>query len=561
LKTLLQLLLGALALILTAADSAAISQEANDPLVQTGSGKVHGYLSGQIAVFKGIAYAQPPVGALRWKEPQPSIAWSGIREAQEASNSCVQDPAGLDPFIANLAASYGAEFAKNPPLKMSEDCLYLNIWTPQLSAHGSLPVMVWVHGGSNIKGSGSQSMYDGTALASKGVLVVTINYRLGIFGFFSHPELVAESPHHSAGNYALLDQIAALKWVKANIAAFGGDPNNVTVFGESAGSVDVTFLMTSPLARGYFQRVIAESGPPYGLGPRLKLADTLRLAAAIGHAAPGDPATPLRNLRALPPEDLLNLAAGISAHAGPGEHVTDVIIDGWVIPEDPRKAFANDAAGMVDLMVGLNGREMSAFRPAVAPKDKPAGDNPGVRAAVSKIADTVRPIYGNWTNPAMALYLTESLVHGEAAIDQAMNDMGAACPIGSMASLLTAAGHKAYVYRFDRTIPGKGEGALGAFHSLELPYVFHAFDDPGWKWLHFNDDDIKLSDTIEDYWTNFAKNGDPNGDGRPAWQPWNNDREPYIDFLNPGVADPHYGFSPPFCHLAPDRLREMFNAN
>jgi len=557
-----QLALGALAFVLTVAQSSVtFAQDANDPVVQTDSGKVRGYLSGQMAVFKGIAYAEPPVGPLRWKEPQPGIAWSGIRDAQQPSNSCVQDPAGLDPFMANIAAKYGVDYAKNAPVKISEDCLYLNVWTPRLSPRGSLPVMVWLHGGSNTKGSGTQSMYDGAALASKGVLVVTINYRLGIFGYFSHPELVAESPHHSAGNYGLQDQIAALKWVKANIAGFGGDPDNVTLFGESAGAVDASLLMTSPLARGYFRRVLAESGPPFGLGPALKLADTERLGAAIGHAAPGDPATPLQNLRALPPEDVLNLAARISAHAGAGERVTDVIVDGWVIPENPRKAFANGAVGMVDLLVGLNGREMSAFRPAVAPKDKNAGENPGVRAAVSKLADTVRPLYGNWTSPAVAMYLTETIFRGEVAIDQAMNDMAAACPIGSMASLLTAAGHKVYVYRFDRTIPGKGEAALGSFHSLELAYVFHAFHDPAWDWLHFEDGDLKLSNTIEDYWTNFAKNGDPNGDGQPVWQPWNNGREPYIDFLNPGVTDLHSGFSPPFCHLAPDRLKEVLNAD
>jgi para-nitrobenzyl esterase len=560
LKTWWQMAIGIFVSVSAAGSYAAIAEDAADAIVQTDSGKVRGSLSGQMAVFKGIAFAQPPVGPLRWKEPQPNIPWSGVHDTQQVSNSCVQEPEGLDPFMANIAIKYGVDYARNPPVKTSEDCLYLNVWSPQWSAHGSLPVMVWLHGGSNTKGSGTQSMYDGAALASHGVLVVTINYRLGIFGYFSHPDLVAESPHHSAGNYGLLDQIAALKWVKANIAGFGGDPDNVTVFGESAGSVDATLLMTSPLARGYFRRVIAESGPPYGLGPALKLADTMRLGAAIGHAAPGDPATPLQNLRALRPEAVVSLAAGISAHAAPGERVTDVIVDGWVIPQDPRKAFANNAAGMVDLLIGLNGREMSAFRPAVAPKDKNSGENPGVRAAVAKIADTVRPLYGNWTNPAVALYLGESLVRGEAAIDQAMNDMGAACPIGSMASLLTAAGHRVYVYRFDRTIPGKGEAALGSFHSLELPYVFDAFQDPAWRWLQFSDDDLKLSHTIEDYWTNFAKHGDPNGDGQPVWLSWNG-HEPYIDFLNPGIADPHSGFSPPFCHLAPDRLKEVMNAN
>jgi para-nitrobenzyl esterase len=418
--------------------------------------------------------------------------------------------------------------------------------------------MVWIHGGSNLKGSGTQSMYDGAALASKGVLVVTINYRLGLLGFFSAPELVAESAQHSAGNYGLLDQIAALKWVKANIARFGGDPNNVTVFGESAGSVDATLLMTSPLAQGYFRRVIAESGPPFGFGAVIGLADTLPLGAAIARAAPGDPATPLANLRALSPEALVDLAARTSAQEGSGARVTGVIVDGWVIPEDPRRAFANEAVGMVDLLIGLNGREMSAYRPAVVRKD--SGETPSSRAIIEKLSDVARPLYAESTAPALAMYVGESRLHPEAAADQARNDMTMACPTGSIASLLTTAGHKAFVYRFDRTIPGKGEAELGSFHSIELPYVFRAFQDHSWQWLHFGNEDRQLSDTMEAYWTNFAKHGDPNGRGLPVWQSWSTDREPYMDFINPGVAVAHDRFAPPFCHLAPDRLKKLFNA-
>jgi para-nitrobenzyl esterase len=548
-----------LAFVLAAANSGpAIAEDAQDPVVRTDGGSVRGYFAGLTAVFKGIPFAEPPLGPLRWKEPQPSHPWPGVRDARRASSSCIQDRAGLDPFLSNLAAHYGVEFPRSAPVVTSEDCLYLNIWTPGLSGQGSLPVMVWIHGGSNLKGSGTQTMYDGAALASKGVLVVTINYRLGILGFFTSPELVAESPQHSAGNYALLDQIAALRWVKANIRRFGGDADNVTVFGESAGSVDATLLMTSPLARGYFRRVIAESGPPFGFAPVAKLADTLHLGAAIAQAAPGDPATPLRNLRALTPEVLVDLAARTSAREGSGARVTGVIVDGWVIPEDPRRAFANEAGAMVDLLVGLNGREMSAYRPAAPPKD--AGETPSARDVIEKLSDTARPLYANSTATAIATYVRESLRHPEAAVDQARNDMTIACPIGSVASLLTAAGHKVFVYRFDRTVPGKGEAALGSFHSIELPYVFRAFQDHSWQWLHFGGEDMQLSNTVEDYWTNFAKTGDPNGRGLPEWQPWKSGREPYIDFKNPGVAVLHDRFSPPFCQLAPDRLKELFNA-
>lgn len=548
-----------LALVLIAASATdAIADDAHGPIVQTESGSVRGYFAGLTAVFKGIPFAEPPLGPLRWKEPQPIHPWAGVRDARQASSSCIQDPAGLDPFLSNLAAHYGVDFGRSAPVITSEDCLYLNIWTQGLSGQGSLPVMVWIHGGSNLKGSGTQTMYDGAALASKGVLVVTFNYRLGILGFFSSPELVAESPRHSAGNYALLDQIAALKWVKANIGRFGGDADNVTVFGESAGSVDATLLMTSPLARGYFRRVIAESGPPFGFAPVVNLADTLHLGAAIAQAAPGDPATPLENLRSLAPEPLVDLAARMSVREGSGARVTGVIVDGWVIPEDPRTAFANEGGAMVDLLVGLNGREMSAYRPAVRPTD--AGETPDARAIIEKLSDTVRPLYANSTAPAIATYVRESVQHPEAAVDRARNDMTIACPIGAVSSLLTAAGHKVFVYRFDRTIPGKGEAELGSFHSIELPYVFRSFQDPSWRWLHFGSDDVQLSNTMQNYWTNFAKQGDPNGRGLPEWQPWNSGREPYIDFMNPGIAALHERFSPSFCRLAPDRLKESFKA-
>lgn len=252
------------------------------PVVQLTSGAVEGEINGNVAVFKRIPYAQPPVGPLRWREPHPVVPWAGVRDATKASAPCMQNPAGTDNFIQPLAETYGVAYTLQK-LEPSEDCLYLNVWTPLLQAGAPVPVMVWVHGGSNRVGSGSESGYEGTSLASNGVVVVTINYRLGIMGFFVHPELTAESPHHSSGNYGLLDQIAALRWVQENIAQFGGDPGNVTLFGESAGAIDSTLLMTSPLAANLFRRVIAESGPVFGLGPA-RFADG---AARSGHRKTG----------------------------------------------------------------------------------------------------------------------------------------------------------------------------------------------------------------------------------------------------------------------------------
>ncbi len=261
------------------------------PAVHLSSGSLRGYFQGTTAVFKGIPYAVPPVGDLRWREPQPPASWPGVRDATKPGSACVQDPAGLGPFIQPLAAAYGASY-EIEPVPSSEDCLYLNVWAPMWPPRGPLPVMVWLHGGSNTLGSGSQSTYDGTSLVSHGVILVTINYRLGILGFFSHPELRAESPHHSAGNYGLLDQLAALQWVKDNIARFGGDPENVTLFGESAGAIDAGVLMTSPLSAHLFQRVITESGPSFGVGPTQTRAQAEAPGIAIGKAAPGNSPSP-----------------------------------------------------------------------------------------------------------------------------------------------------------------------------------------------------------------------------------------------------------------------------
>src|SRR5579863_3960339 len=267
-------LLRALAFALIAATFAPLSALAPQPspIAHIATGAVRGSMQGSIAVFKGIPFAAPPVGDLRWKPPAPPAPWKGERDATQPGSACMQSPGGLGPFMKPIAAAYGANYEIRP-ITSSEDCLYLNVWVPQQPANAPMPVMVWLHGGSNTAGSGAQPTYDATSLASRGVVVVTVNYRLGVFGFFSHPALTAESPHHSSGNYGLLDQLAALQWVQDNIAQFGGDRGNVTVFGESAGSIDAAALVTSPLAAHLFRRAILESGPPFGLGPAQSLTE------------------------------------------------------------------------------------------------------------------------------------------------------------------------------------------------------------------------------------------------------------------------------------------------
>jgi len=543
--------------LLLAAKPAPSAHAPAGPLVQISDGALSGKMNGNIAVFQGIPFSAPPVGLLRWREPQPVAHWSGVRDVTKFSRPCTQNLAGTDSFIAPLAATYGVAYSVQR-IEPSEDCLYLNVWTPRLQPGANLPVMVWLHGGSNRVGSGGEPGYDGTSLASRGVIVVTINYRLGVMGFFVHPELVAESPHHSSGNYGLLDQLAALQWVKRNIAQFGGDPDNVTLFGESAGSVDATVLMASPLSTNLFRRVIAESGPGFGNGPAQTLSKMDVLGLAVGKAAGAQPGSQIEVLRKLPAAQVAKIRDDLIAGAFKGYDPNGAIVDGWVFPQSPAKAFATGAIQHVNLLAGMNAREFAAFRVVAAEAAKTAPQlvkKPGVSEQISTFAKAARPLYGDWTDIAVATYVGRILFGGAAALDQAANDIVAACPIGAEAALTSNIGQKAYVYRFDRSVPGKGQAQLGSFHSLELPYVFGTFNARTFSWLPFDATDHKLSQTIQTYWTNFAKTGDPNSPGLPQWTAWNGSSEPYLSFAQNGDAVPQEHFSPIYCHLSVDRLK------
>jgi len=521
------------------------------PVVHISAGTLRGAMQGNIAVFKGVPFAAPPLGDLRWRPPQPPTPWKGERDANKPGSPCMQSVEGLGPFIQPMAAAYGARYTILP-VSASEDCLYLNVWVPRWPPQDKSPVMVWLHGGSNTAGSGAQGTYDAASLAAHGVIVVTINYRLCIFGFFSHPELTAESPHHSSGDYGLLDQLAALEWVRDNIGQFGGDPSNVTLFGESAGSIDAGVLIASPLSANLFHRAILESGPPFGLGASQSLRDAEAAGAALANAAPRTAATPLASLRRMSAPDLLKFS---NAH---GPYLTSGPIDGWIFPRSPANAFASGAAQKVDLIVGINGRELSAFRlmaAAVAKQaSKPKPNNPGA-SSLSSLTDGMHLLYGDWTDAALASYLGEAIAHRDAALDRATNDIVLACPVTALADLTSSAGDRTYIYKFDRTIPGKGQVTLGAFHGLEVPYVFNAFHNESWQWLPFADADNRLSNTMETYWTNFAKTGNPNGPGVPSWPAWNSGGEGYMEFTAQAEAQARRGFSPPFCYLTADRVR------
>ncbi len=517
-----------------------------EPEASLADGVVRGYAAAPGAVFKGVPFAAPPVGDLRWREPLPVKPWRGVRDATRYSAACVQNPAGTGAFLAPLARRYGATYPM-PRWNVSEDCLYLNIWTPEWPATQPHAVMVWIHGGSNRIGSGSELGYDGADLARRGVVVVTINYRLGPLGFFAHPDLTRESPRHSSGNYGLLDQIAALRWVRGNIARFGGDPARVTVFGESAGAIDTGMLMCSPLAAGLFQRAIMESGPVLGIGYAYGLARAKRFGERVAALALSGHPGGVEKLRALPAEAILAAAA----RAALQEPDPGFVLDGWVLPRTPQRVFADGAELPVDVMIGNNGREASVFR----------GASGSSAAAGEGAKKTLRISYGGMAALATAMYLIDARTGRTAAADEWLNDALMTCPAAAMATLHAAAGRRAYVYQFLRSIPGAGERDLGSFHSLELPYVFGALRSPVWSWLPFQKLDDGLAAAMESYWTNFAKTGGPNGAGLARWPAFTAASGEYMEFGNDGRAAARRGLRPTFCSLDVAKLKQRLLDN
>jgi para-nitrobenzyl esterase len=559
-----------------AADVTTTDVFAADVIATVQTGAIRGSLDAAgRAIFMGVPFARPPVGDLRWREPQAPEPWTGVRDALAASPACMQNPLGTGVFITQLAGRYGVAY-QAPRWNLSEDCLYLNVYAPAWPMKTPAAVMVWLHGGSNVTGAGSE--YHAARLASRGVIIVTTNYRLGALGFFAHPELTRESPHGASGNYGLLDQIGALRWVRRNIAAFGGDPSKVTVFGESAGAIDAGVLMASPLAVGLFQRVIVQSGPVLGLvypPPRATGEQFgLRVAAAAlaGTTAAGNSAgeASLRALRALPPETILAAAKTASAQ----EPDPGIILDGYLLPRAPAEVFARREQQPVALMIGNNARELSVYRSppasgagagaagsagggAVTSSGGASGSGSasGSAAASGPINDmsgpkkTLRIFYGRMGTLVIGLYAVEARIGSASRADGWLNDVLATCPSAAMAALNAAAGRPAYVYQFRRSIPGKGESDLGAFHGLELPFVFESFQEPVWRWLAFTPADVALSDRMQRYWTNFAKTGNPNGADLPEWRGFNTAGEDYLAFERDGRAVPSQGVRPTFCQL------------
>jgi para-nitrobenzyl esterase len=455
--------------------------------VKTKSGKVLGKSEGKVRAFLGIPFAQPPVGQLRWKPPVPAAKWKGVRQVTEFGSHCMQ------PTI------YKDMIFRDPGI--SEDCLNLNVWTPAVDKKAKLPVMVWIFGGGFLAGGTSEPRQDGEFLAKNGVIVVSMNYRLSIFGFLAHPDLTAESPNKASGNYGLMDQTAALRWVHDNIAAFGGDPAKVTVFGESAGSFSVSSQMASPLAKGLFIRAIGESGGAFstsGLAYK-PLAEAEAQGAAFGKTVLS--ASTAKQLRAIPAQQLLDLVT----KAPPGTRfVPDV--DGYFFPQSVPAIFAAKRQNNVALLAGWNRDENGVH-------DK---------TTVESFKADLEKEFGARAAEAAKLFPAATDAEAVRSASDLAGDRFIAFSTWKWLEAAVADGTQpVYRYRFDLVTPADPNhpGGTAAYHSSEIPYVFGVLDlMKGYAW---RPEDYKLSEQVQKYWTNFAKTGDPNGEGLPKWPVYN----------------------------------------
>ena len=460
----------------------AISTSTKGQTVRVEGGEILGVATKTpgVVAYKGVPYAAPPVGNLRWHAPEAVVAWQGVRKADELPPMCMQNegnPRG--------ALSWGK-------VPASEDCLYLNIWTPAKSASKRLPVMVWIHGGAYAVGYGGSKFIDGEGLAAQDVVLVTINYRLNVFGFLAHPELSQQSEHHVSGNYGTLDQIAALRWVQKNIAAFGGDPKQVTLFGQSAGAVSVCNVTASPLAKGLFIRTIGESMGCFGGMPKLANAEQAgtKFATAAG-------ANSIADLRAKPADELLKLR---------GEYPFRPIVDGYVWPKDASAIFRDGEQNRVPVLVGSNSDEGTVL--GVPPE------------SASDFVQMARRLYKDQADDFLKLFPANTNAEALNSFYAFQRD-GMAFQERMWARDVARSGNPAYRYYFTHASPipdgmyaEQARNPLGAFHTVEIVYVFHNLDARPWPWMEV---ERKLSQTVSAYWVNFAKKGDPNGAGLPKW--------------------------------------------
>ena len=479
-RRLFSLAVSALALI------AGAGAPAHAQTVTAPAGTVRGATDGGIANFKGIPFAAPPVGEMRWRPPAPAARWTGVRDATRFGAACIQPtPVVQTIYSANIGAT-------------SEDCLTLNVWTP--STTGKAPVMVWIHGGALVSGSSKETLYDGARLAREGVVVVSINYRLGVLGWLAHPDLSAESPLGLSGNYGLMDQVAALEWVKRNIESFGGDPDNVTIAGESAGGLSVLYLMASPLADGLFDRAIAQSAYMIST-PELK---TARFGAPSAEGAGSAlsrtlQAPSLRALRSMDPQTLTDRAAM-------GGFATFGVVDGKVLPRQIVDTFDRGEQARVPVLAGFNSGEIRSLR-MLAPA------TPGSAADYERI---IRERYGDMADAFLRLYPSSDM--GESILATS-RDALYGWTSERMVRSQTAAGQPSFLYLFDHGYPAAENAGLHGFHASELPFTFGTLDrtPPAWPRVPDTPDERRLSDAMVGYWTSFVRTGQPQAADAPAW--------------------------------------------
>lgn len=481
-------------LVLSILSSLSFAQRALDPIKVDG-GQVSGEIVGEakdVRVYKGIPYAAPPVGRLRWQAPQSVSAWQGVRDATKFSPACPQ--------------ARNADNAPEP--NQSEDCLCLNVYTAAKAAAEKRPVMFWVHGGGLANGAGS--LYDGASLARKGVVVVTINYRLNVFGYLAHPAMSAESPHKSSGNFGILDQIAALQWVKRNIAAFGGDPNNVTIFGESSGSWSVNLLMATPLSKGLFHRAIGESGGEFEPNPHLNKpmpgqesseAIGQRVFARISCDKAGAPLDCAREKKT--EEVQAAIANGFRSQPN---------VDGWFLPDEVYAIFAARKQHDVPVIVGFNADEGGQFAERMIP------------ANADVYAQNIRQQFGEFADDYLKLYPAGSREVMRDSAARRFRDERHTWKMLTWARMMQPMKSPVWLYYFTQIPP---DSRFGAHHAAEIIYVF---DNLSRRQAAWTEEDRNVAKTMSAYWVNFAKTGDPNGAGLLQWPRYETKSDRHIEF-------------------------------
>ncbi len=454
-----------------------------DVNVRTESGTVSGVRAPQsnVVSFKGIPFAAPPIGDLRWRPPQPVQPWKGIRQADLFAASCMQHE--RQEFLP-----WTSEFLTHN--KVGEDCLYLNVWTPKPHSGAKLPVIVFIHGGGFSEGAGDIAVYDGEHLAATGLVIVTINYRLGVFGFLAHPDLTAESEHHASGNYGLLDQIAALQWVRANIPSFGGDPHRVTIWGQSAGAFSVEALVASPLAAGIIERAMADSGIGIAGLPMasLKMAEEAGAKFAAAHHAAS-----IKELRAIPAEDLLP-----GPQDSPLRFAPD--IDGWVLPDSPQALSDRGADNDVAVITGYQAGDGLLFAPRMQTPEQ-----------FHQMAEAQ---YGEMAGEFERLYPAKNSDEVKAMLAQSIQDRDRVSMFLWASRRQKNHRQPVFTYYFDRAIPWPQHPEFGAFHTGEIPYFFlnlKVLDRP------YEPVDFKIAQEASTYLKNFAAQGNPNARDLPKW--------------------------------------------